>query len=354
MPNHVTNHIMISGDPKRIQELFEAVKYDDVGVGSLDFNKVIPKPASLDIECGSNTDAGLKAYRDFISVYTLEGTRKGLNLLNINPEVEERFLQERTDIDREVFALGKQAYQNILMYGAPTWYEWSIENWGTKWNAYGYEENEVVTERSGDNTLWMNTAWGAPHPVIAKLAELYPDLTFEHEWADEDIGNNCGRKTYENGECTETYYPEERIESVEFACKVHGYESMQDLGLSKNASGDDIIDIWSNEYEAVFVCEQPALFANEKLTDADIPEGLFCYYLRNSDDGDGYATLEPKVTVNLGGTIITSEPIEFPVQGYIEFTDENYPHFIGEDMNFENFMYGEFEDFAEGVEEPKL
>ena len=75
MPNHVTNHIKISGDPKRIKELLEAVKYDDVGLGSIDFNKVIPKPASLDIECGSNTDAGLKAYRDFISVYTLEGTR---------------------------------------------------------------------------------------------------------------------------------------------------------------------------------------------------------------------------------------------------------------------------------------
>ena len=95
MPNHVTNHIKISGDPKRIKELLEAVKYDDVGLGSIDFNKVIPKPASLDIECGSNTDKGLKAYRDFISVYTLEGTRKGLDLLSINPEVEERFLQEK-------------------------------------------------------------------------------------------------------------------------------------------------------------------------------------------------------------------------------------------------------------------
>ena len=102
------------------------------------------------------------------------------------------------------------------------------------------------------------------------------------------------------------------------------------------------------------MCEQPALFANEKLTDADIPEGLFCYYLRNRDDGEGFATLEPKVSVNFGGTVITSEPIEIPEQGYIEFTDDNYPHFIGQDMNFEMYMYGNFDDLTEGVGEPKL
>lgn len=30
-----------------------------------------------------------------------------------------------------------------------------------------------------------------PHPVLEKLAELFPDNGLEHEWADEDIGQNA-------------------------------------------------------------------------------------------------------------------------------------------------------------------
>lgn len=30
-----------------------------------------------------------------------------------------------------------------------------------------------------------------PHPVLEKLAELFPDNELEHEWADEDIGQNA-------------------------------------------------------------------------------------------------------------------------------------------------------------------
>ena len=42
MPNHVTNVIEIKGDPTRIKSLFEAVKNDECGLGSIDFNKLIP------------------------------------------------------------------------------------------------------------------------------------------------------------------------------------------------------------------------------------------------------------------------------------------------------------------------
>ena len=72
-------------------------------------------------------------------------------------------------------------------------------------NAYGYDEN---ADYSGNENLWFQTAWSAPHPILQKLSEMYPDITFEHEWADEDLGANCGRKCYRNGECTEEYYPE--------------------------------------------------------------------------------------------------------------------------------------------------
>lgn len=70
MPNHVANHISLQGDPEKIRSMLEAIQSDELGVGSVDFNKIIPMPKSLNIEAGSRTDRGLKAYRNFIEVYT--------------------------------------------------------------------------------------------------------------------------------------------------------------------------------------------------------------------------------------------------------------------------------------------
>ena len=101
--------------------------------------------------------------------------------------------------------------------------DWSIKNWGTKWNSYGYD-NLDRSATLENPAFSFYTAWSAPHPFIEKLAESYPEVSFEHEWADEDIGMNCGRKTYEHGECTDTYYPEEKEAEI-FANNLWGYET---------------------------------------------------------------------------------------------------------------------------------
>ena len=64
------------------------------------------------------------------------------------------------------------------------------------------------------------TAWNAPHPVIEKLSEMFPDIEIVHEWADEDLGMNCGRRSYFQGERTEEYVPESERERMEFACNL--------------------------------------------------------------------------------------------------------------------------------------
>lgn len=33
-----------------------------------------------------------------------------------------------------ILELGKQYVENIKKYGYPQWYDWCVENWGTKWN----------------------------------------------------------------------------------------------------------------------------------------------------------------------------------------------------------------------------
>ncbi len=234
MPNHVTNIVKFNGNADRFQEMLERIQNEEYGRGSIDFNKIIPMPESLNIQAGSMTRRGLEAYQGFIEVYTLAGTRTGLDLLNIPKASEDAFLKMRPDIKPEDWALGRAAFQNIQQYGAPTWYEWCVQNWGTKWNAYN------CNAAPDANTMSFLTAWSAPHPILQKLSEMYPDLVVEHQWADKDIGANCGQRTYQGGDILDEYYPDYGKRSVEFACQVMGAEP-EDYGLVLSQDGTEYV-----------------------------------------------------------------------------------------------------------------
>lgn len=223
MPNHVNNIVTLKGDEKKIHEMFAAISSNEYGLGTIDFNKIIPMPKSLDIEKSSKTDTGFALYKEFIYEHLLVG--KVTDISKISAETlaaaERQFLQQQSDARPDMWELGKTAWNNIQKYGVPTWYEWRNCNWGTKWNAYGYDD----VDYSQNTDLRFLTAWSAPHPILQKLSAMYPDIIFEHEWADEDIGANCGRKIYRNGEFTKGYYPKKGSkEAVEFACRIWDYD----------------------------------------------------------------------------------------------------------------------------------
>lgn len=339
MPNHVTNNIRLSGDDKRIAQMLDEVKSDDLGIGTLDFNKVIPMPESLNIQSGSMTDRGLKAYKGFIEVYTLCGTRNMDKILEIPEETEAAFLKIRTDISPEEFALGKQAFQNEQKYGATDWYHWCVNNWGTKWNSYGYDgyDNSDAPET---HTLSFNTAWSAPHRVLEALTQKYPDIEFTHEWADEDFGHNCGRAIYLGGERTELYFPETQKEAYEFAASVMGCE-VADYNLMLNASGTDYIPNWATDYTPSVYLGQPALYTIDKLTAKDVPQGLYHYPLQLSENGEHFILNKSFVEeYKHGGTIILKEPVDFgdgesiPIKSRDEFTIYN----SAEKISFDEFI----------------
>ena len=64
MPNHVMNIVRFSGDGDAIRRMREAIQNPEYGIGSIDFNRIIPMPPSLDMEESSCTRAGLRAYRN--------------------------------------------------------------------------------------------------------------------------------------------------------------------------------------------------------------------------------------------------------------------------------------------------
>lgn len=239
MPNYVSNIVEFHGDPLSVQNMLIAVKNDRYGLGTIDFNKLIPMPESLNIEAGSRTDRGLRAYREFIAEYK-HGDEE-LDLTDIPQEAEDAYranLPEDRKVGDDEWDLGRQAFQNCLRYGAPTWYEWAVGSWNTKWNACGYE----IGMDYGTNckALWFETAWSPPIPVIGELARRFPELEFTHRWADEDIGQNCGRMEYENGERVEAYIPVGNRESVDFALDVWGADP-EDYGLHLNEDGTEYV-----------------------------------------------------------------------------------------------------------------
>ena len=96
---------------------------------------------------------------------------------------------------------GETCYNNIRDYGAPTWYEWTVSHWGTKWNAY--DQNQI-----SDNCVEFLTAWSGVPELIGKLSEMFPSLTLSYMYADEDWGNNLGEYIFEGGQCVDVNVPD--------------------------------------------------------------------------------------------------------------------------------------------------
>lgn len=76
--------------------------------------------------------------------------------------------------------------------GIICWRGWSINNWGTKWNAYDTQIEEFADDTA---TLQFDTAWSHPFPVVEALSAKFPNLPLEVEYADEDLGYNLGKYT---------------------------------------------------------------------------------------------------------------------------------------------------------------
>ena len=54
------------------------------------------------------------------------------------------------------------------------WYDWRLQNWDTKWDAY----DVVVTDDDIEQVeIEFNTAWSPPEAICTALREQYPDVS---------------------------------------------------------------------------------------------------------------------------------------------------------------------------------
>ena len=133
MPNWCNNSITISGPTDTIKQLWDDAKSDESGFGLL--NAMVPMPKAL------------------------EGTTS---------------------------PAPKESSPQPLVDGFGNWYDWRVQNWGTKWDIT--DEGLEFTD-NGDGTShisgWFDSAWAPP-------------ITAYNTWLD-DMDNCSISATYEEG-----------------------------------------------------------------------------------------------------------------------------------------------------------
>ena len=96
--------------------------------------------------------------------------------------------------------------------------------------------------------------------------------------------------------------------------------------------------------DVIEVLDRRALFSNGRLMPEQIPEGLYAYDLRHSDDGDCFCSIEPKVLVDHGGTVLMKDILDFGTSDQILLDDETEPNFLGDEMTPSEFAEEEAQD----------
>jgi len=218
MPNHVTNILTIAGPEELVAKIKSEISgvYDDGEVMHIDFNKIIPRPETLNITSGSSTSNGIAILK-----YRAGDTSDIIKIMGYNwatefatPEALIEYMLEKGSANLEE---AQQALDNIRDYGHQDWYSWSTSNWGTKWNAYSQNSDE------GSNEISFETAWSTPYPVIEALSRKYPEAVISMRYADEDFGHNVGEYTFQAGDIVEENTPEGGSdEAYELAADIQG------------------------------------------------------------------------------------------------------------------------------------
>lgn len=169
MPNHVTNKIKAT--PKIINSCLNSD-------GNFDFLLIIEKPKKL-----KSTDDGGVYINAENAAKNLFGEDTFHNALN-------KSIVDHDDVFNQFIMMVTNKKETGFYHDM----DFARSEWGTKWNAYEQDISKVK-----DGEIRFNTAWSHPEKVINALSKKFPDEEIYIEYADEDIGSNCGSYSVKNG-----------------------------------------------------------------------------------------------------------------------------------------------------------
>jgi hypothetical protein len=89
-------------------------------------------------------------------------------------------------------------------------YNWRINNWGTKWDAYDMEIIEETSDMGDEYTrdhifeATFTTAWDPPIPFVESLLKLFPRCWMKLTWKTEDNQAGVFVQYYKNRDPTKS------------------------------------------------------------------------------------------------------------------------------------------------------
>lgn len=127
------------------------------------------------------------------------------DFLKVNPDIIEHRITSPKKQDYSVFGIepdkpmydvhyitkfykkeNHYSFSNFVLNGKETfldgWYDWNIENWGTKWDLTMVIAPDKITDTNTKINYIFDTAWSPSLPVTQEMSKQYPDLLFVHKY----------------------------------------------------------------------------------------------------------------------------------------------------------------------------
>lgn len=176
MPNWCENTTFVYGKTEDVKEfvdpVFEAMHKDENGnVSFMDVH--VPCPEEL-----VNHSA---------SVFDLDNPVNPIWKTFVNDGTwTKEFYEEQCTRALAEAAISKS---NVEKYGFPSWYEWRIHHWGTKWgDCHTNISLRVINEKTSEVTIQYDTAWSPIDSGFIKLSEMFPKLIFTTYYREPGMG----------------------------------------------------------------------------------------------------------------------------------------------------------------------
>lgn len=176
-----------------------------------------------------------------------------------------------------------------------------------------------------------------PEDYFAEYLKKYLDPRFDSAWLDTLLLRNEGGELQERLGATHTKYGliSARGCSLYTLCKRNAQYYLD------------------NKFDAIEVFDVKGVFSNERIAKQDVPEGLYKYDLRYSDEIGEFTSIEKNVIVNHGGTVLLKEKLDLGPDGVIEFNEETSPNFLGYEETPRELLVENEQEETDGMGEIK-
>jgi len=177
MPNYVSHLVKVSGQSASVEQFKTAIRKKDSNIqddsGIIDFNRFIKMPEALLDTTSPSATRRVEEAKERDPKFDLSN---GVHLGDIKGAKLAQLLEHEAELRDK--------------YGYDNWYDWSIANWGTKWNAV--DPTFVSEDESNGITTFIfhfKTAWTMPEGIINSMVQMCKALKVQVEIQSEEEGS---------------------------------------------------------------------------------------------------------------------------------------------------------------------